>query len=163
MRGFPDHPFQSEIGQAGFVFRIAATDIRMVASKPKLFEGFDLVQARLAFRLRASPRHPLEVVAALVDGDCMTRILDQRVEVLVVEFLPEVGQVDDVPEVIARQPPCELEMRVNIRGRDCGGVAAFSGIIADPLQRHLGLRWSDGSVGTEKLDSSCATIMSRVC
>jgi hypothetical protein len=70
----------------------------VVASEPDLLEGIDLALNGPIIRLPRSPRHALEVVAPLANRDRVASVEDLWPQILVVEALPELCEMHDVPE-----------------------------------------------------------------
>ena len=82
----------------------------MIAGEPQLLKRIKFVLTGFANRLPASPGNAFKIVAALVNGQGMTRVLDERIEVLILKSLSKGDKVNDVPEVIARQAPRKFQM-----------------------------------------------------
>src|SRR5262245_25778627 len=87
------NPAESDIGQAGFVFRVAAADIGMVAGKPELLEPRTL---RLGARWGIGvvyPGHSVEIRPALVQRERMPGIAHPGIEAAIEERHLEAHEV----------------------------------------------------------------------
>ena len=83
-----DHPAQSDVGQARFVLRMAATDVRVVAGEPDLAQPRRIETFHALHVMRISPTCNRKMLSILIDGAGMASILDVSIEKTIVILHP---------------------------------------------------------------------------
>lgn len=64
-----DHPLKGNVGQAGFVFRIAPADVGVIACKPFLLQPLEGAPILLGIIAAVPPAYPREALSVFVDRE----------------------------------------------------------------------------------------------